>query len=61
MLFRLAAEGREKRAGLEGKSCVADGAVGQLPLRQVGQGIAEGKENQQHRRAGKSSAAARRD
>lgn len=60
VLLRLGTKQREKRAALEGKSSVADGAVWQLPPRQVGQGIAEGERNQQHRGAGKSSAAARR-
>ena len=58
---RLSAEWQEKRAALEGKSSVADGAVSQLTVRQVGQGVAGGKEHQQHPGAEKSSATARKD
>lgn len=47
VLLRLAASWGEKHAALEGKASMAGGAVGKLPPREVGQGIAEGEKNQQ--------------
>lgn len=48
--LRLAAEWAEEHAALEGKTSMA--SVWQLPPRQVGQGRAEGKKNQQSKGLG---------